>query len=104
MSEAKWIFWAAFTNLGGGVIQGTYIAWWAFFRKKHPDAIINVVNLGIEMFFSNFNKVFHYAYRPFWVNSNIRSESCSLEFGNPSAHSIMCSFFTMYLFNRWVIK
>ena len=104
LSAAKWDFWAFFSGLGALVVQFVYILFWVLIRPGHPDAVIVLVNLAIEMLVLTAFKVVQRGSRPWWVNGNIRTESCKIDFGNPSAHTVTAAFFTMYLFNRWYVK
>ena len=44
-------------------------------------------------------KTLYHEPRPFWVSQDIKPEKCRAEFGNPSGHAMITSFFwvTVYL-------
>jgi hypothetical protein len=42
----------------------------------------------------------HHDPRPFWANEEIQPIKCYAEYGNPSGHSLLASFFAMYLFTK----
>jgi len=51
----------------------------AFYYVVMLTALLCVMNLG---------KLFYHQARPFWVSSAIQAYSCSVQYGNPSGHSI----------------
>ena len=59
-SETTYNFWKFYTNIGGGMLQIVYMAFFAIFFSSKDEAVLLAVNMSIEMFFMTTLKIFHF--------------------------------------------
>ena len=56
--------------------------------KQRARAFYYVVMLTTMLFAMNITKLAYHQARPFWVSPEIKAHHCSIQYGNPSGHSL----------------
>jgi membrane-associated phospholipid phosphatase len=90
-------FWNVYTQFGGGkeLVAACLIVWFFGSRSKF---FYYLAVFGLDKTIVNFYKLLLHQPRPYMIDKNIFSYSCSTAFGNPSGHCSASFVLTLVIF------
>lgn len=108
----QWKAWKAYSSkAAGGITQIVFAVINIIFYDNSPESMFLPMAFAVELFLATSLKNFHQNPRPFWVNfykekagDGVYPSICTSQFGNPSTHALLSSYFSMYLFFAYVIN
>lgn len=90
-------FFEFFSFLGAGVIYAV-IFLWVLNTQTRARGFYYIMFFTFCFYMTNLGKLFYHNPRPYMADDNLNVYQCSMEYGNPSGHSIMAGGFAFFCF------
>lgn len=89
MDDRKLYNFMKFISDSALILDGIAIGIAYLFTADKVDCYLLFCICDFTLFFHNFLKLVYRDPRPYMINNEISSETCSTEYGNPSGHSML---------------